>query len=91
MRKNKKKIFIDQDKLWNMLELRYAGWSTEGLALFFNCTRRAVDIQCKKHGIEPQNVYSVKRLIKGVLPKGIWRIVDGERVLVSISYKDYKK
>lgn len=99
-------IFIDKEKLVEMLGLRRAGWTFVALAEFYNCDRTSIRYQCRKYQIFPtktefisnsSEVFNPKRIATQIVVKIVphkisnWVIVDGERINTGKSYADYLK
>lgn len=93
MRLNDTKIFQDKDKLLEMLNLRIDGCSISFLAAYYHCDKSSIRFQCDKYNVEPsdEKVYAVDRILVQTFPKvvGYWKEVNGERVNVGKSYKEY--
>lgn len=92
MRINDKKVFLDKEKLYQMINLRLNGIAVSSLALFFNVDRSSISYQCDKYLIEPNDeVYTLERIISKVLPKPdlTFKVINGERINLGRSYKEY--
>lgn len=99
-------IFIDKNKLLEMLSLRQAGWTFVSLAELYNCDRTSLRYQCRKYMIFPpkkvfiknsNEVFDPKRIAHQIIiqlePSQVsnWVEVDGERVNTGMNYADYLK
>lgn len=93
MRKNDKKIFLDKRKLTSLLNLRLNGFSLTSLAYLYSCDVMTILYRCRQHQVEPQDqVYDIQRIIKLVLPSPqplTYKMVNGERINLGKSYKEY--
>ena len=98
MRKNDKAIFKDKNKLTIKLNLRLNGYSVESLATIYGCDRTSISNQCDKYDIVPvDKVYGIERFFRKIIPKedtnfrspSHWMIIDGERINMGHSYKEY--
>lgn len=87
------KIFQDREKLAEMLDLRLGGYSISALATLFKCDKSSIRYQCDKYNVEPpyKEVYAVERIASQVTSSAIgnWKIINGERVNMGKSYKEY--
>lgn len=94
-----KKTFLNKQKLYNMIQLRRSGLSYYSLGLFFNCSRKAVEAQCKKYGVEIYlHPIRIERIVlhivnpnNGKKQKQSFRIEAGEKINIGKSYKEYLK
>lgn len=100
-------IFIDKNKLLEMLSLRRDGWTFVALAELYDCDRTSLRYQCRKYQIFPikkifiknsNEVFDPKRIahniiieINPVVENPQWKVVDGERINTGKSYADYLK
>lgn len=92
MRKGDKKVFLDTQRLAQMLNLRRVGYSFPSLGIFFTCDWTSPRDQCHKYGIRPltQKTFDIRRItLSCVLENNRWRIINGERINRGKSYKDY--
>ena len=94
MRNPYKKLFIDKEKLYFAIHLRRTGWATSSIALICGCFRSSIDPQMQKYGIRPDGkVFTIERIIPDIISKverkTQWAYIDGERVCLGKSYKDY--
>lgn len=93
------KVFVDKQKLYEMALLRRMGWTFTALAILYNCDRTSVRDQCRKYCIFPlgEEVFNPERIVTRILvkenpvSKTAWTIIDGEKVCLGRSYKDYFK
>jgi hypothetical protein len=86
------KLFLRKEKLYLLVNLRRTGHTYKSIALFFNCDYSSVKFQCRKYHIEPlDEVYGVQAILESIpLPRQHEvREIDGERINVGRSYKDY--
>lgn len=68
MRTGDKKIFIDQDKLYQLVNLRFGGYSISSLAYIFSCDPSSIRNQCDKYNVVPlEGVYTIERLASSIL------------------------
>lgn len=88
-----KKIFLDRDKLTQMLNLRINGFATTSLSVIFGVNRSSIENQCDKYWVKPlDEVITIERIVSNVLPppkKSHWIVVDGERINQGKSYREY--
>ena len=93
MRKNDKKLFLNKESLYTMINLRINGFAISSLALLFNCDPSSIRNQCDRYEIVPlDDIYTIERIIHKTFPKpseSRWKIVDGERINLGKSYKEY--
>src|SRR3990167_6884614 len=69
MKKGNKKLFLDEEKLQEMLELRKGGWSYNALAKKYGCDHTSIIYQCQKHKIKNQfkmQILNIKDLSKKI-------------------------
>lgn len=71
-------VFVNKDKLLEMLSLRKAGWTFVSLAELYNCDRTSLRYQCRKYQVFPQKtkfnfnphlleVFDPKRIITQII------------------------
>lgn len=99
-------VFIDKNKLLEMLFLRRVGWTFVSLAELYNCDRTSLRYQCRKYQVFPHKTIYIKNSNEVFDPKRIatqiiiemypqeisnWTIVDGEKINIGMSYADYLK
>ena len=88
-----RKLFIDKALLSRMLNLRRNGYSIQTLAIMFNCHFTSIDFECQKYHIEPlTEVIGLERLISDVIaqvPAPSYKIINGEKINLGKSYKEY--
>ena len=103
MKQGNKKLFLNKIILTQMLNLRLNGLALSSLAWIYNCDRDSISKQCAKYGIEPDHIYHkfaapaphqvflLERIVSQILPKdgGNYKIVNGERINLGKSYKEY--
>lgn len=58
MRKGDTKLFLDKEKLYEMVNLRLFGFSLDFLALFYGCDKSTLRSICKKYGLYPKEIIS---------------------------------
>lgn len=95
MRKNDRKIFLNKPLLYEMLNLRLSGWALTSLAFYYGCDFTSIKYQCIKYQVEPiEDVYTIERMIRQIIPKSLplsYKIVNGEKINLGKSYKEYCK
>ena len=94
MLKGNTKLFLDKQKLYQMLNLRRNGLTITTLAIMFDCDHTSIQAQCDKYGIHPiDEVYGIERIIAQVIPfyqsQLRFRLVCGEKINIGRSYKEY--
>lgn len=81
--------------MFHLINFRLAGYGEDTLATMFGCDRTALIYQFKKYNIpKPKEVYVLERIISQLLPKPEpekWKIVNGARINLGKSYRDYLK
>lgn len=85
------RIFKDEEKLRQMLNLRRVGWSFHALAEKYNCHVDSIKYQCGKHEVEWKGVpaYTKYDLPKPEAPKGKYDHLIYEKMNQGRMYKDY--
>lgn len=93
MRKNDKKVFLNKEKLTEMLNLRINGYAIRSLATKYGVDTSSIRYQCDKYLINPmdEEVYDVGRIVSQVLPqpRQTYKIVSGEKINLGKSYTEY--
>ena len=104
MRKVYNFVSKDPSKLLEILALRRQGFSLEFLAELYNCDRTSLRYQCRKYQIFPNKTVFIKNSNEIFDPRRIasqitieinppavshWTMIDGEKVNLGKSYKDY--
>lgn len=93
MRLHDRKIFLNKQKLWEMLNLRMNGYAISTLAIIYHCDMKAIRYQCDKYKITPPDneLYAVERIVSKTISKSIgnWKFINGERINIGKSYKEY--
>lgn len=93
MIKGNKKIFLDKEKLYTMVNLRQAGFATTSLSIMFNVNRSSIENQCDKYLIKPlDQTFTIERILSDVLPmpkESVWMVIDGRKVNQGKNYQDY--
>jgi hypothetical protein len=95
MRTGDKKLFLDKDRLYKMINLRMNGYAYTTLAGIFHCDISSVRHQCKKYEIQPvEPIYSLERIVSDILeetePNEIeWEIMYGEKISKGKTYEEY--
>jgi hypothetical protein len=98
MRERYVKIFYrNPSKLYLLVNLRQAGWSTYSLAELFNVNRASIIFQLKKYQVVPVvPVLPTQRIVRQVMvdilpPKKNYIEIAGERINLGHDYADYLK
>lgn len=95
MKQGDKKLFLDRDKLTQMINLRRNGLTVTTLAIMFGCDYSSIRAQCDKYGIVPRVdvIYGIERIIAQIIPHYIqsktFKVVNGEKINLGKSYAEY--
>lgn len=98
MKVGNSKLFNDKNKLYEMLNLRFDGFSNRSLAYMYGCTVSSIREQCKKWNVKPKNnlysIFKVKNSILNNFPlnskeKVEYMEIGGEKICKGKSYKEY--
>lgn len=104
MRKPRTAISKDPQILFEILNLRLAGWTFVAISELYNCDRTSLRYQCRKYQIFPlkkiyiknsNEVFDPKRISSFILsqiypqPVSHWTIIEGEKINVGKSYAEY--
>lgn len=96
MRKNDTKIFLDKQKLTQMLNMRRSGYALTSLAIIFGVDRTSIAYQCDKYLIKPlEETYTLERIIEDVLEQVYkpepekFKVIDGHRINLGKTYAEY--
>lgn len=93
MEKGNKKIFLDKQKLYTMVNLRQVGLATTSLSVIYGVNRSSIENQCDKYDIHPVGeTFTIERIVGEVLPQpkeSSWMVIDGEKINQGKTYKEY--
>ena len=85
MKQGNKKVFLNQAKLTEMLNLRRNGFSYNILAKMFGCDRTSLAFQADRYQVKPETVYNLKGIVSKFLPKPEppkYKYINGERYCI---------
>lgn len=90
---NKKTLVLHSPQFDQMVNLRLAGLSLISLAAIYGVDWTSVRHHVKYNKIpKPKEVYSLERIIAQAIPQApklTYKIVNGERINLGKSYKEY--
>ena len=85
MRQGDTKKFLSKPKLYEMVNLRLAGFSYNLLANYYDCDRTSLSYICDRYQVKPETVYNLKGIVSKFLPKPEppkWKYINGERFVI---------
>lgn len=93
MKLNGHKILNNKPKLYLMVNLRLIGLNQGSLGALFGVDKTSIRHHLRKYQVpKPEHVYNLERIISEALPEPVpvtYKIVNGERINLGRSYKDY--
>lgn len=97
MTKGDKKVFLDKEKLYLLINYRLSGFAISTLATIFSVDKSSVRYQLHRFSIPrppKTNVYSVEFIVSPIISKyqpSEWGVIEGVKVNPGSNYADYLK